>query len=153
MLAHFSSCQIKKYGRRGCRKKQMANYKKTNILIPQVPLRLSGLEIFLFASSESGTTKRWFNNMRIKQRVYYDCFSFDCSIMFQDKLYDEILSVVGKEGHIGMQDLLRMTYLDQVYNETLRFFLIVPFIARRTTHDITLGMSLIYQVLLVSEPQ
>lgn len=47
--------------------------------------------------------------------------------------------MVGMDDDVTLQDLNRMPYLDQVFKETLRWFLIVPFIGRKATKDVKLS--------------
>lgn len=54
-------------------------------------------------------------------------------------LYREIVTVVGLEGDITLQSLRHMTYLEQVYQETLRWSCVAPGIMRKSTVDMKLG--------------
>ncbi|XP_054287443.1 cytochrome P450 4c21-like [Macrosteles quadrilineatus] len=56
----------------------------------------------------------------------------------QDRLYNEIISIVGLNDDITLEDLSRMPYLDQVIKETMRKFLIVPFVLRKMSKDVEL---------------
>lgn len=47
--------------------------------------------------------------------------------------------MVGPDDDVNLQDLNRMPYLDQVFKETLRWFLIGPYIARKATKDVQLS--------------
>ncbi|XP_054257158.1 cytochrome P450 4V2-like [Macrosteles quadrilineatus] len=57
----------------------------------------------------------------------------------QERLYQEIISVVGTDSDVTAKDLQSMTYLDQVYKETLRWFTISHFALRKTSEDIKLS--------------
>ncbi|XP_054287436.1 cytochrome P450 4g1-like [Macrosteles quadrilineatus] len=57
----------------------------------------------------------------------------------QDRLYSEIISVVGLNDDITPEDLSRMPYLEQVIKETMRKFLIVPFVLRKMSKDVELS--------------
>ncbi|XP_054260181.1 cytochrome P450 4c21-like [Macrosteles quadrilineatus] len=57
----------------------------------------------------------------------------------QERLFKEISSVVGPNDDVTLEDLSKMPYLDMVVKETLRWFMIAPFILRKPTKDITLS--------------
>lgn len=57
----------------------------------------------------------------------------------QERIYQEVSSVVGPDDDVTIQDLNRMPYLDQVFKETLRWFLTVPYIMRKATKDVKLS--------------
>ena len=60
-------------------------------------------------------------------------------IAIQEKVYQEICKVVGKDGKpVTMEHINQLVYLDQCMNETFRLFPSIPWIARRTTKDVTL---------------
>lgn len=59
----------------------------------------------------------------------------------QERLYEEVCSEIRPDDDVTVQDLNRMSYLDQVVKETLRWFVTVPFILRRTGKDIKLSKS------------
>lgn len=54
-------------------------------------------------------------------------------------MYEEIMSVVGMDDEVTIQDINKMVFLDQVFRETLRFAMIVPFVIRKTNDVIHLS--------------
>ena len=61
----------------------------------------------------------------------------------QDRLIDELDDVIAKEKVIEFQDIPKLTYLKQVFDETLRCSVLAPFAARFQDEDSTLGGYLI----------
>lgn len=60
---------------------------------------------------------------------------------YQERLFDEIKSVLlTRETPVTKDDLKMMPYLDMFVKETLRLFPAVPFLTRRVTNDIELGI-------------
>uniref|UniRef100_A0A0N4ZZZ6 Cytochrome P450 n=1 Tax=Parastrongyloides trichosuri TaxID=131310 RepID=A0A0N4ZZZ6_PARTI len=61
-------------------------------------------------------------------------FSIACHEEVQNKLYDEIIDVLGDEDRAVMsEDINKLKYMDMVVKETLRRHPIIPFIARDLT--------------------
>ncbi|XP_054287798.1 cytochrome P450 4c3-like [Macrosteles quadrilineatus] len=58
---------------------------------------------------------------------------------YQDKLYEEITSVVGPDDDVSTDHIRQMTYLDQCFQETLRSFTLVPLTIRKTSEEIKLS--------------
>lgn len=59
--------------------------------------------------------------------------------MFQENLFEEISSVMNLEGDVTTDDLQKMTCLDKVFKETLRWSMVIPLASRRATEDIKLS--------------
>ncbi|XP_054264232.1 cytochrome P450 4C1-like [Macrosteles quadrilineatus] len=57
----------------------------------------------------------------------------------QDRLYAEITHTVGSSDDVTKEHLQSMTYLDQVFKETLRWATVVPYILRKTTEAVKLS--------------
>lgn len=57
----------------------------------------------------------------------------------QERLYQEVCSAVGLDYDVTLEDLNKMPYLDQVIKETLRWFILVPYIMRRAGKDINIS--------------
>ncbi|XP_054257159.1 cytochrome P450 4V2-like [Macrosteles quadrilineatus] len=57
----------------------------------------------------------------------------------QERVYEEITEVVGQDDDVTTDHISKMQYLDQVYKETLRWAIIVPYVSRRTTEDLKLS--------------
>lgn len=57
----------------------------------------------------------------------------------QERLYQEVCSAVGLDDDVTLEDLNKMPYLDQVIKETLRWFILVPYIMRRAGKDINIS--------------
>lgn len=57
----------------------------------------------------------------------------------QERLYQEVCSAVGLYDDVTLEDLNKMPYLDQVIKETLRWFILVPYIMRRAGKDINIS--------------
>lgn len=57
----------------------------------------------------------------------------------QQKLFDEIDSVLDLEEEINQEHVKNMRYLDAFTKEALRFFPVVPFLTRLSNEDMNLG--------------
>lgn len=57
----------------------------------------------------------------------------------QEWLYQEVWSAVGRDDDVTLEDLNKMPYLDQEIKETLRWFILVPYIMRRAGKDINIS--------------
>lgn len=55
-------------------------------------------------------------------------------------MYEEIVSVMEADNDVAVQDISKMVYLDQVFKETLRFAMPVPFVTRKTNDVLQLSM-------------
>ena len=64
---------------------------------------------------------------------------------FQDKVYNEIMEVVGGHGPVTSEHFKQLHNLDLVYKETLRYFSIAPLIQRTVVEEVTIneGMKLL----------
>ncbi|CAH0696637.1 unnamed protein product [Spodoptera exigua] len=56
---------------------------------------------------------------------------------WQDKVYKEMMDVVGPDGPVTSEQLKQLEYLDMVYKETLRYFSIAALIQRTVEEEIT----------------
>lgn len=56
----------------------------------------------------------------------------------QEKLRQEILTVVGDKEEITMEDISKMTYLQKVEQETLRLYAVIPFLTREASEEVTI---------------
>ncbi|KAG5875110.1 hypothetical protein JTB14_018588 [Gonioctena quinquepunctata] len=56
-----------------------------------------------------------------------------------DKMYDEILGVLGPDRDIEPSDLPQLKYTERFIKETLRFFPVTPFLLRAIDKDIDIG--------------
>ncbi|KAI5727227.1 hypothetical protein M8J76_016574 [Diaphorina citri] len=58
----------------------------------------------------------------------------------QDKVYDEIYSIFGDSDRpVEMEDLAKLTYMEQVLKETLRLFPVGPVFLRKVTEEIQIA--------------
>ncbi|XP_050299939.1 cytochrome P450 4C1-like [Anthonomus grandis grandis] len=57
----------------------------------------------------------------------------------QERVFGEILEVVGDEESVQLYHLPNLNYLERIIKETLRLFPIVPFLLRRTEGNIDIG--------------
>lgn len=57
---------------------------------------------------------------------------------WQDKVYKEMMEVVGPDGPVTSEQLKRLEHLDMVYKETLRYFSIAALIQRTVEEEITI---------------
>ncbi|KAG5874704.1 hypothetical protein JTB14_014022 [Gonioctena quinquepunctata] len=57
----------------------------------------------------------------------------------QDKMYDEIMGVLGPDRDMEPSDLSRLQFTERFIKETLRFFPIAPFLMRAIDKDIDIG--------------
>lgn len=67
----------------------------------------------------------------------------------QERLYKEIIAVVGPDGDVTNGDLKSFPYLEQVFKETLRFFTIIPFIIRELSEEYKLGTYVLTFILYI----
>ncbi|CAH0560266.1 unnamed protein product [Brassicogethes aeneus] len=70
--------------------------------------------------------------------------AFTCTLLgmhpeIQEKVYEEVINVVGKDSPITSKDLPNLKYTEMVVNESLRLFPVVPFVGRFTTGEIDIG--------------
>ncbi|XP_063389183.1 cytochrome P450 4C1-like [Cydia fagiglandana] len=56
----------------------------------------------------------------------------------QDKLYEEIISVLGPSSYLGKEDMSRLVYAEAVIKEALRLSPVIPVIGREVDKDIKL---------------
>ncbi|KAF9417400.1 hypothetical protein HW555_005497 [Spodoptera exigua] len=56
---------------------------------------------------------------------------------WQEKVYKEMMDVVGPDGPVTSEQLKQLEYLDMVYKETLRYFSIAALIQRTVEEEIT----------------
>lgn len=76
--------------------------------------------------------------MRVVQ--YLIQVNLNLDIVQQERLYAEIMSVVGTEDtDVTIQDLRAMTYLEQVIKETLRKFFLVSSVTRKVSEDLKIS--------------
>ncbi|XP_050305406.1 cytochrome P450 4C1-like [Anthonomus grandis grandis] len=61
----------------------------------------------------------------------------------QRKVYEEVISVVGKERPIYFEDLPNLKYTERAIFEAMRILPVVPFLGRRATADTDLGGKII----------
>ncbi|XP_030374474.1 probable cytochrome P450 313b1 [Scaptodrosophila lebanonensis] len=57
---------------------------------------------------------------------------------FQDKLHNELVTLLPSNGHITQEQLERLSYTEMVINEAMRLFAPVPMVLRRAGQDIRL---------------
>ncbi|KAJ8024895.1 Cytochrome P450 20A1 [Holothuria leucospilota] len=57
----------------------------------------------------------------------------------QEKVFKEVISIVGKDGLIGPEDMREFVYIRQVMNESLRLSVLAPWAARFQEVDVHLG--------------
>ncbi|XP_060533271.1 cytochrome P450 4C1-like [Cylas formicarius] len=61
----------------------------------------------------------------------------------QEKVYEEILEVIGPRRAVEMSDLPELKYIERVINEVMRLFPVAPFLLRTAFEDIDLGDKII----------
>lgn len=60
--------------------------------------------------------------------------------MFQTKVYNEVIKVIGKEDRfLEMKDVQNMPFLEQCIRETMRLFPAGPFLLREASEDFKLS--------------
>ncbi|KAL8600517.1 hypothetical protein ACOMHN_005011 [Nucella lapillus] len=67
--------------------------------------------------------------------IYFLCMHVDC----QEKLYQEIMQVLGPTNHVTHQSIGRLKYMRQVLDETMRCAVVTPWAARYSEEDMELG--------------
>ncbi|XP_076460828.1 cytochrome P450 20A1-like isoform X2 [Babylonia areolata] len=72
--------------------------------------------------------------------IYYLCLHEEC----QERLYQEIVAVLGTKDPVTDQSLRKLKYLRHVLDETLRCTVMAPIAARYSDEDIELGGHKIY---------
>lgn len=60
----------------------------------------------------------------------------------QEKVYAEIMDVIGPWDSVGLTHLPRLVYLETVLKETLRLFPLAAFLVRTADANIDLGIEL-----------
>lgn len=53
----------------------------------------------------------------------------------QERVYQEVLTVISNSGDISQDDLGNLVYLEMVINEAMRLFPPIPFVGRKATDD------------------
>lgn len=69
----------------------------------------------------------------------------------QEQVYEEITNYYGKETRepkVEYEDLNKLTLLDRVLKETLRFFPVVPYFARKLRSDFVLGETEFWKMII-----
>lgn len=61
-----------------------------------------------------------------------------CSL-WQEKLYNEVKHEVGLKEDLTTLDMVKLNYLDQLLNETMRRFITVPLITKQVKKDTKLS--------------
>ncbi|XP_053694174.1 cytochrome P450 4C1-like [Sabethes cyaneus] len=58
----------------------------------------------------------------------------------QEKVYQEVMEICpDKKQYVSLDDIAKLTYIEQVCKETMRLFPVAPIVARVSTHDIKLN--------------
>lgn len=70
-------------------------------------------------------------------------------IPFQDRVYNEIIEVLGPDEPVSSEQLKKLHYLDIVYKETLRCLSIAAMIQRTVEEEITISGG-VYSVRILS---
>lgn len=63
--------------------------------------------------------------------------------MLQQKVYEEVIDVLGHERLVTHTDLPKLKYTEAVLKETLRLFPVGPFIVRAVDEDLDLGKTIL----------
>ncbi|KAJ8712785.1 hypothetical protein PYW08_008089 [Mythimna loreyi] len=58
---------------------------------------------------------------------------------WQDKVYNEMMDIVGGDGPVTSEQLKQLQYLDMVYKESLRYFAIAALIQRTVEEEVTIN--------------
>ncbi|KAF2885094.1 hypothetical protein ILUMI_21097 [Ignelater luminosus] len=61
----------------------------------------------------------------------------------QDKVYEEVMDVLGSDRPVECKDLIKFVYLERVIKETMRLFPVGPLLVRAITEDIELDNAVI----------
>ncbi|CAH0559998.1 unnamed protein product [Brassicogethes aeneus] len=91
-------------------------------------------ELILFAAAATDTTA---------YSMAYTCILLAMHPAIQEKVYKEVINIVGKDEEITYNILPSLKYTEMAINEALRLLPVVPWIARKSTADIDLGTKVI----------
>lgn len=61
--------------------------------------------------------------------------------IFQNKIREEVLSIIGASDNVMLHDVGSFKYMDMVINETIRLFPVGPVLPREITDDLQIGTS------------
>ncbi|KAF7267478.1 hypothetical protein GWI33_019311 [Rhynchophorus ferrugineus] len=98
-------------------------------------------EFFLFATAATDTIANTSSYIMILLGIYPD---------IQEKVYEEIITEIGKDKPIVPEDLNRLKYTERFMYESMRIIPAVPIIVRYTTEDIPVGSKVIPKDVNVS---
>uniref|UniRef100_A0A915CB69 Cytochrome P450 n=1 Tax=Parascaris univalens TaxID=6257 RepID=A0A915CB69_PARUN len=71
--------------------------------------------------------------------LQFTCYCLASNPQVQDTAYAEVMDVVGHKKTIGYDDLMKMPYVEQVMNESLRMYPPVPRNDRKCKTNVTVG--------------
>lgn len=119
------------------------NSKKNSIFINQT-LTLVQKNELNWKEVEAESNVMIFGAFETTASVLYSvlmCLSFYTE--YQEKVYEEILSVVPDDGDITFEHIKELTFMEMVINETLRLLPAVPLVGRRVAEDMHLNKDLL----------
>ncbi|CAG9791314.1 unnamed protein product [Diatraea saccharalis] len=79
------------------------------------------------------------------QEVKWESFS----LFTTERVYNEVMEVIGPEEHVTTQHLKQLHCMDMVYKETLRYFSIAGFIQRTVEEEITIKDGRVYATAMI----
>uniref|UniRef100_T1H223 Cytochrome P450 n=1 Tax=Megaselia scalaris TaxID=36166 RepID=T1H223_MEGSC len=115
------------------------NSKKKSIFINQT-LSMVQKNEFNWREVEAESNVMIFGAFETTASVLYSvlmCLSFYPE--YQEKVYEEIMSVIPEDGDINYEHIKDLSYMEMVINETLRILPAVPLVGRRVAEDMNLG--------------
>ncbi|CAH0557765.1 unnamed protein product [Brassicogethes aeneus] len=100
----------------------------------EIPDKYIREEMVLFAAAATDTTA---------YSIAYTCILLALHPDIQEKVYKEVINIVGKDREIDFTDLPLLKYTEMAINEALRLLPVIPMIGRKSTADIDLGTRVI----------
>lgn len=116
---------------------------KNSIFINQI-LTLVQKKEFSWKEVEAESNVMIFGAFETTASVLYSvlmCLSFYPE--YQEKLYEEIMSVIPNDDDITFEHIKDLTFMEMIINETLRLLPAVPLVGRRVAEDMILNKDIL----------
>ncbi|KAL1502769.1 hypothetical protein ABEB36_007867 [Hypothenemus hampei] len=106
------------------------------------------LELLLIDQNEKFNEKQIFQDVIFFSMAATDTTGLGLTYFFtllgmhldvQEKVYEEVISVIGSNRDVEINDLAHLKYTQMVINESMRIFPAIPIIGRKTIGDVDLG--------------
>ncbi|CAG9770374.1 unnamed protein product [Ceutorhynchus assimilis] len=133
-----------------CQEKRKIFAENSVCLDSNLPLPL--LDSMLQSTGEKFSDKLIFEEMFLFTTAATDTSGYTLTYFFtmlgmhpqvQEKVYQEVMSVVGCDRHIYFEDLPYLKYTERAILETMRILPVTPFLGRKASADTDIGTKLI----------